>query len=63
MRRYVQVSGAFFCLLALVQLARAIMRWPVQVNGLAVPVWVSAVAFLIASAFAVWAFRSSRRIA
>jgi hypothetical protein len=60
MRRYVLVSGVFFSLLALAQLTRAIMRWPVQVDGLAIPVWVSAVAFLIASTFAVWAFRSAK---
>ncbi len=58
MRRYVQVSGVFFCVLALAQLTRAVMRWPVQVDGLAVPVWASAVAFLIACTFAVWAVRS-----
>jgi len=63
MRRYALVSGVFFSLLALVQLTRAIMRWPVQVDGLAIPVWVSAVAFLIASTFAVWAFRSTKSAA
>ena len=63
MRRYALVSGVFFSLLALVQLTRAIMRWPVQVDGFAIPVWVSAVAFLIASAFAVWAFRSIKSAA
>jgi hypothetical protein len=63
MRRYALVSGVFFSLLALVQLTRAIMRWPVQVDGLAIPVWVSAVAFVIASTFAVWAFRSTKSAA
>jgi hypothetical protein len=58
MRRYVQVSGVFFCLLAVVQLTRAVLRWPVQVDGIVVPVWASGLAFLIASTFAVWAFRA-----
>ena len=31
MRRYELVSGAFFSLLALVQLTRAVLGWPIQV--------------------------------
>ena len=31
MRRYVQISGIFFALLALVQLTRTLSGWPVQV--------------------------------
>ena len=61
MRRYVQISGAFFSLLALVQLTRTVLRWPVQVDGVVIPIWVSGLAFLIASTFAIWAFRSAQR--
>jgi hypothetical protein len=61
MRRYTQVSGAFFSLLALVQLARTLLAWPVQVASVNVPVWPSGIAFLIAGSFAVWAFRSARQ--
>jgi putative Ca2+/H+ antiporter (TMEM165/GDT1 family) len=61
MRRYGLVSGAFFTLLALVQLTRLVLRWPVQVAGVSVPLWASGVAFLIAGAFALWALRSARR--
>jgi len=61
MRRYVQISGAFFSLLALVQLTRTVLRWPVQVDGVVIPVWVSGLAFFIASTFAIWAFRSAQR--
>ena len=52
MRRYVLVSGAFFCLLAAIQLARVVMGWPVRVAEVTVPVWVSGLAFVIASTFA-----------
>jgi putative Ca2+/H+ antiporter (TMEM165/GDT1 family) len=61
MRRYELVSGAFFTLLALAQLTRLVLRWPVQVAGVPVPLWVSGVAFLIVGAFALWALRSARR--
>ena len=63
MRRYVQVSGVFFSLLAAVQLTRAILRLPVRVADFAVPLWPSVLAFLIAAAFAIWAFRSARATA
>ena len=60
MNRYVQVSGAFFGLLAIVQLTRTVLGWPVDVAGVAVPVWASGVAFLIASMFAIWSFRAAK---
>ncbi len=60
MRRYELVSGAFFSLLALVQLTRVVLGWPVQVATVAVPVWASVLACLLAGSLAVWAFRSSR---
>ena len=63
MSRYAQVSGAFFCLLAGVQLTRTVLGWPVQVDGVSIPVWASACAFVVASAFAVWAFRTARHAA
>jgi len=59
MRRYVQVSGAFFGLIALVQLTRAISGWPVQVDSVRVPIWASAVAFVITAGFATWALRAT----
>jgi hypothetical protein len=59
MRRYVRISGLFFSLLAVVQLVRVIMRWPVVVNGVNVPIWASAIAVVVAGSFAVWAFRTS----
>ena len=60
MRLYEQVSGAFFTLVAAVQLTRVILGWPVQVAGVAVPMWASVLAFLITSAFAIWAFRAAK---
>jgi hypothetical protein len=59
MRRYEMVSGIFFSILALAQLTRALLGWPVQVAGFVVPVWFSGVAFLIVCSLAIWAFRSA----
>jgi hypothetical protein len=61
MRRYTLVSGLFLTLLACVQLLRFVMRWPVRVADVDIPVWISGVAVLIAGSFAVWAFRVSSR--
>lgn len=57
MRRYAQVSGAFLSLLALVQLIRLVLGWPVRVASVDVPVWMSGIAVLVAGSLAVWAFR------
>jgi hypothetical protein len=59
MRRYEQVSGVFFSLVAIVQLARLVLRWPVQVASVSVPLWASAVAVVITAALAAWAFRAA----
>ena len=59
MQRYERVSGIFFGLLALVQLARIVFGWPVQVASVSVPLWPSALAVVITGAFAIWAFRTA----
>jgi hypothetical protein len=61
MRRYELVSGVFFSIIALAQLTRTLLGWPVQVAGFNVPVWFSGVAFFLAGGLAVWAFRSAGR--
>ena len=58
MRQYTLMSGLFLSLLTGVQLLRVVMRWPVQVAGLNVPVWASVLAALIAGSLAIWAFRA-----
>ena len=57
MRRYLQVSGVFFSLIAIAQLARLALRWPVQVASVNVPLWASAVAVIVTVTMAAWAFR------
>jgi hypothetical protein len=58
MRRYELVSGIVFTIVALVQLARILLGWPVQVDLFTVPIWFSGVAFLVTGGLAIWAFRS-----
>ena len=61
MRRYTLVSGLFLTLLTCVQLLRILLRWPVRVADIDVPLWVSGVAAAIAGSLAVWAFRARAR--
>ncbi len=63
MARYEIVSGVVFALIALAQLIRAILRLPVQVDGLTIPVWVSFVAAGITGGLAIWAFQLRTRSA
>jgi len=63
MRTYAQVSGAVFSLIALGQLARAVLAVPVQVATMTIPVWCSYAAFLFIGALAIWAFRSLKTAA
>jgi hypothetical protein len=57
MRTYVLVSALVFDAVTALQLVRLLLRWPVIVNGFAIPLWVSGVAALAAGAMAVWAMR------
>ena len=56
MRAYIPVTGVVFAIVALVHLLRLLLDWPAEVAGLAVPLWVSWIAFLVAGALAIWAF-------
>jgi hypothetical protein len=59
MRRYEMVSGIIFTVIAIVQLIRTVLGWPVQIDLFTVPIWFSAIAFLVAGGMAIWAFRSA----
>ena len=58
--RYTLVSGLIFGVVAIIQAVRAINEWPVQIGPIAVPVWFSWVAVLVAAGLCIWAFRSQR---
>jgi len=60
MRRYEQVSGTIFAVIALAQLTRSLLGWPAQVGSVSIPIWLSIIAFLITGSLAIWAFRASR---
>jgi hypothetical protein len=63
MRQYVTISGLFLTLLALAQLTRFLLQWPLIVDNLSIPTWVSLIAAAICGGFAIWAFRVRSRTA
>jgi hypothetical protein len=60
MKPFTTLAVVVFALIALLQLLRAISGWEVTVNGIAIPVWASVIAFLVASALAIMLWRESR---
>ncbi len=60
MKPFTTVAVAIFSLVALLQLVRFILNWEVMVNGIAIPVWASGIAFVIAAALAVMLWREAR---
>lgn len=55
------IAVVFFSLVALLQLVRFLLGWVVTVHGVAIPVWVSGIAFVVAGALAAMLWRESRR--
>jgi hypothetical protein len=62
-RPYLLITGTFFGLGGLAHFVRAALAWPLQIGTLAVPVWLSWLAALIAGGVCVWAFRIRRALA
>ena len=46
-------------LIAVIQLVRALFKWPVEVNGITIPVAFSYIAFLILTVIVVMAWREA----
>jgi hypothetical protein len=61
MKPYTAAASIVFTLVAIAQLLRFALGWTVVVNGINIPLWVSAVAFLVAATLAVMVRRESRR--
>ena len=60
MKPFSHIAVVVLGLIALVQLSRVILGWSVVINGFAIPLWASAVAFLVTSALAVMVWREAR---
>jgi hypothetical protein len=60
MKPFTMITVIFLALIALVHLVRLLFAWDVTVQGVVVPVWVSAIAAVIPGALAIMLWRESR---
>ena len=60
MKPFTAISIVVFSLIAILQLLRFVLGWEVSVNGIAVPVWVSGMAFVLLAGLAVMLWRETR---
>ncbi|HVE51004.1 MAG TPA: hypothetical protein VNG69_15480 [Casimicrobiaceae bacterium] len=60
MRPFTTIAVIVFALVALLQLSRFVLAWEVTVNGVAIPIWVSGIAFAVAALLALMLWREAR---
>lgn len=54
------IAIVLLSLIALLQLLRFFLGWEVTVNGMTIPVWASAIGFVIAAGLALMVWRETR---
>ena len=59
MKPFTTIAVVVFALIALLQLLRAISGWEVTVNGIAIPIWASVIAFLVGAGLAIMLWREA----
>ena len=57
---FTTIAAVLFSLIALLQLLRVLLGWVVTVNGVHIPLWASAVAFVVATGLAAMVWRENR---
>jgi hypothetical protein len=60
MKPFTVISIIVFSLVAVLQLTRFVLGWEVSVNGVALPVWGSGIAFVVSGGLAVMLWRENR---
>lgn len=55
------IAIGLFSLIAVLQLLRFILGWEVTINAVRIPLWASAIAFVVAAGLAVTVWREARR--
>ena len=61
MKLFSTIAVVVFALVALMQLLRFVLGWEVVVNGIRMPLWASAVAFVVATVLAAMVWRESHQ--
>ena len=61
MKPFSTIAVVVFALVAIMQLLRVVLGWEVVVNGLSIPIWASALAFMVAAGLAAMVWREARQ--
>ena len=61
MKRNTTIAALLLTVIALLQGVRVLLSWPVLINGFALPMWFSAIAFLVVGWVAVGLWRERGR--
>jgi hypothetical protein len=61
-KSYCLLAAAVFALVAVLQLLRIVMGWPISVNGHAFPIWTSWIAVIVAGGLSALGFRAAGRL-
>jgi len=61
MKPFTSIATLLLGLIALLQGVRFALAWPVTVNGLSIPLWASAMAFIVVGGLAVMLWRERHR--
>ncbi len=60
MKPFTRIAIVVFAVVSILHLARLILGWGVLINGVAIPLWLSGIGFVIAGALAAMLWRESR---
>jgi len=60
MKPFTRIAIVVFAVVSILHLARLIVGWEVLINGVAIPLWLSAIGFVVAGALAAMLWRESR---
>jgi ABC-type methionine transport system permease subunit len=60
MKPFTTLAIVVFSLVAILQLTRLILGWEISVNGLIIPLWASAIGFVVAAGLAVMLWWEAR---
>ena len=61
MKPFTSIATLLLGLIALLQGVRFALAWPVTVNGLSIPLWASAMAFVVVGGLALMLWRERHR--
>ena len=62
MKPFTTIAAAIFALVAITHLLRLFLGWEAAINGIAIPMWASALGLVIAAGLAVMLLREARKL-